>query len=203
MVWFIGGSEAENTGIKALEAELARASDRAAAILAGSLIETRLTAFLKANVQDDKKIWERITHSSAPIGSFSAKIDVAYLFRLISKEAHTDLVTMKNIRNAFAHDLTIQDFDTQSIRDQCKNLKLAEIYVEDSLYMNSIRTLEDGTRDSIMNSDRSFRIGSRNALSQIQNPRNRYIWTTKIFNLALGLVPVLPPMPLAWRDKPV
>ncbi len=109
---------------------------------------------------------------------------------------------MKNVRNGFAHDLTIQDFNTQSIKDQCKNLKLLETYVEDSTALTSLRTLEDGTLDAVVNSDRSFRIGGHKALFEIHDPRKRYIWTTKIFNLALGLVPQLPPIPPIRRGKP-
>lgn len=44
MVWY-AGSEREQKGLKLLDAELERASDRAAIILAGSIVETRLTDF--------------------------------------------------------------------------------------------------------------------------------------------------------------
>jgi hypothetical protein len=95
VVWYVGGGLKEHAGIQALEVELARASDRAAAILAGSLVESRLTAFLKCHVQDDGRIWKDRTHSSAPLGSFAIKIDLAFLFHLITREAHSDLIVMK------------------------------------------------------------------------------------------------------------
>jgi DNA-binding MltR family transcriptional regulator len=54
-------------------------------------------------------------HSSAPLGSFAAKIRLAHLLGLISKDFYSDLEMMKEIRNRFAHDLSAVSFDQQSI----------------------------------------------------------------------------------------
>ena len=44
---------------------------------------------------------------------FSNKIDLAFLLGLLTKEAHRDLKTMKDIRNKFAHNLEVKDFQSQ------------------------------------------------------------------------------------------
>jgi len=198
-MWFVSGDESVRTGIQALEAELARASDRAAAVLAGSLVETRLTTFLRHRVNYDKKIWDKLTHSSAPLGTFSVKIDIAFLFGFISRLAHDDLVIVKEIRNRFAHDLELRDFGSQSIRDKCFNLRLVETYVVDHEAVTAIIAM-DGTPDSIVNDEKdTFRFGGKSARTELSDPRARYIWTAKIFNLAFGLL--LPPQaPLDKRS---
>jgi hypothetical protein len=187
MVWYIGGGIKEQAGINALEVELARASDRAAAILAGSLVEARLTDFLGSHVQDDGKIWKERTYSSAPLGSFAVKFDLAFLFHLITKLAHSDLIVMKDIRNRFAHDLDVQNFQAQSIKDKCGNLQLADIYVKNDEALSMYRVANDGVPDAITGRNFTFHIGGSGAREELADPRKRYIWTTKIFNIAFGL----------------
>ena len=50
--------------------------------------------------------------SSGPLGSFAAKIDLALLTGLLTEDAHSDLNTMRRIRNVFAHELKPTQFDT-------------------------------------------------------------------------------------------
>ena len=78
----------------------------------------------------DKKIDERLFLPSGPLGSFSAKIDLAYISGLITKSAHSDLVRVKEIRNAFAHNLEIKDFQSNKIRDNVKNLTLINSHIK-------------------------------------------------------------------------
>jgi DNA-binding MltR family transcriptional regulator len=104
-------------------------SDRAAGIIAASMIEARMEGFLQMLMQRDKIIEERLFKPSGPLGSFSAKIDLFFILNLISKKAHTDLVIIKNVRNDFAHRLKIRDFMSPSIRDKVKNLSLVETHV--------------------------------------------------------------------------
>jgi hypothetical protein len=168
------GTTAQSTGIALLEKEVARGSDRAVAIIAGSLVEGQLKQFLINNTQDTGKLWENLSRVSGPLGSFSVKIDIAYMFRLISETAHADLTIMKDVRNKFAHKFDIEDFESQSIRNKSMNLRLVDrhvIYVDQGGYLNG---------DPIQ-------VGSRTALEEIKAARGRYIWTAKIFMLAFAL----------------
>ncbi len=179
-MWYVGGNEDVSTGLSNLYAEIEKGADRSIAILAGSIVETHATTFLKNSLQVDEKMWERRAHSSAPLGSFAMKIDLLYMIRLITKEAHSDLIAMKNIRNEFAHNLDVADFATPRIRDKAMALKLVERHVvhSDALAYSSV---------THMNGQKStFAIGSNTALEEIKEPRHRYLWSAKVFSRAFG-----------------
>lgn len=119
--WFV-----ENMAEMAAVDEMEGMSDRAAALVVASLVDARLTAALQAVLYDDKKVMDDFFRSSGPLGSFSAKIDMALLIGRISPDAYCDLTTMRKIRNAFAHDLTAATFETMQIRDLAANFTLIE-----------------------------------------------------------------------------
>jgi DNA-binding MltR family transcriptional regulator len=77
-------------------------ADRTAAIIAATVVEARLSSALEKRFQRDEKIQSEFFRSSGPLGSFSAKIDLAYLMGSLTKDAWHDLDLMKNIRNKFA-----------------------------------------------------------------------------------------------------
>ncbi|MGD9657693.1 MAG: transcriptional regulator [Methylocystis sp.] len=65
---------------------------------------------------------------NAPLGTFSTRTAAAYSLGLISNEEFKECETLRRIRNRFAHDVHTS-FDTQDIRDLCKNLtKAAKSY---------------------------------------------------------------------------
>lgn len=173
MTWYTT-SDADRKAVAEFEAQL-RSSDRAAAIIGGSLVETRLTEFLRSSVQDDGKIWADRTRSSAPLGSFSMKIDLAYLMRLVTKDAHSDLVDMKTIRNKFAHDLDIGGFEAPVIKDRCMRLRLVDkMVIGDDFQMEGFGEI-------------TFRIGGVGALEELRTPRHRFAWSVRVFTMALGM----------------
>jgi DNA-binding MltR family transcriptional regulator len=98
--------------------EVENASDRAAGIVVASIVELRLTHFIKDCFVSDKDIQNQLFHSSGPLSSFAAKIRLAYLMGLVSKECHADLENLKNIRNEFAHHLDVGSFQIPSVRDK-------------------------------------------------------------------------------------
>lgn len=105
-------------------------SDRAAGIVAGSILERRLEEALRSRMKSDQvKISQNLFRPSGALGPFSTKIDLAYLLGFLSDGTYQDLTTIKNIRNDFAHELEIESFDVQSIKDRCKKLTLVERHV--------------------------------------------------------------------------
>jgi DNA-binding MltR family transcriptional regulator len=50
-----------------------------------------------------------------PLGTFSARIDIAYFFKLIDPTTYNDLRAIKNIRNTFAHSKTVLTFQSREI----------------------------------------------------------------------------------------
>lgn len=104
-------------------------SDRAIAIIVGSMIEERIQTALITRMTRDKKIEDRMFQPSGPLGPFANKVHLCRLLGLISSAAYDDLIRFKDIRNAFAHNLAIKDFGSDSIKDQTMNLKLVDAHV--------------------------------------------------------------------------
>ena len=94
--WFVENAE-ERAAVDEMEAN----PDRPAAIVMASLVETRLTLALDAVMEDHPNIKKDIFRPSGPLGSFSAKTDIALLFGFISPDAYRDLVLLRRIRNEF------------------------------------------------------------------------------------------------------
>ena len=112
--------------------EIDGASDRAAAIIAASAVETRLEQAIKHGMIREANIEKAMFRASGPLGSFEAKIQLARLIGVVSPRAHKEMKTIKEIRNLFAHDLGIIDFNTIRIRDKCLSLTMArEITLSD------------------------------------------------------------------------
>ncbi|MFZ5733645.1 MAG: MltR family transcriptional regulator [Pseudomonadota bacterium] len=105
--------------------EMEHDSDRASALVISALVEARLTSALQACLYEDRKIIDDFFRNSGPLGSFSAKTDLALLMGRLSPDAHKDLVTLRKIRNRFAHELGAS-FEEQSIRDLSANFTLIE-----------------------------------------------------------------------------
>jgi hypothetical protein len=104
-------------------------SDRAVAIIAGTVVDVRIKTAILSVCTGNHKIEDRMFQPSGPLGPFSVKIDMARMLGIITQEAYADLVIFKDIRNAFAHRLDIRDFRTQWIKDRCANFKLVETHI--------------------------------------------------------------------------
>ena len=108
--------------------ELDAESDRAAAIIGGSLVEMHLTAALETHLRPDGEIFHELFRPGGPIGDFADKIRLGFMIGLFDRPAYRDLVIIKELRNDFAHKLTYRDFTDQSVRDRVGNLSLVEHY---------------------------------------------------------------------------
>jgi hypothetical protein len=104
--------------------EIEESHDRAAAVVAAAFVEDRLATALKARLHQDETITDNMFRSSGPLGTFKAKIDLAYLVGLCSKQAHSDLEIIRRIRNEFAHELTTKTFENQRVKDLTTNFEL-------------------------------------------------------------------------------
>jgi DNA-binding MltR family transcriptional regulator len=113
-----------------------KGSDRAVAIIAGSLVEARLKEALESRFQRDPKIESEMFRSSGPLGSFSAKIKLAFLIGALTPEAYKELDRLKDVRNKFAHHLDIKDFQSQRVSDLCNNFSLIEKHFQEEMPPN-------------------------------------------------------------------
>jgi len=66
-----------------------------------------------------------------PLASFSAKIDLAYLMRIITADIREKLHTIRRIRNEFAHNLAPLTFESPKIRSMCEKNLIRPSYVSE------------------------------------------------------------------------
>lgn len=97
-------------------------SDRAIALMAAAFLEDFLARLISGRMIANKSITTQMFEHNGPLGTFSAKIDTAYAFGLISKPVHKDLHLTRKIRNDFAHTAKPLEFTEHSIRSRCSEL---------------------------------------------------------------------------------
>ena len=104
-------------------------SDRACVIIAGAILDERLKILIQKYLLPTlDKNNDKLLGRSAPIESFSSRIELARRLNLISEEVRKSLVWTRDIRNAAAHH---EDFsiESNSYRDKIRNLIL-ELKIE-------------------------------------------------------------------------
>lgn len=93
------------------QAEVERSTDRSAAVLGGSYLDSAITTFLERRLIYDPKAFESFFGLRGSCGAFVPKIEFAYLSGLITKDFREDLKVIAKVRNQFAHESDIDSFD--------------------------------------------------------------------------------------------
>lgn len=108
-----------------LQREFDGASDRAAAIVAGAFLDELLQELLREFfVEQPEQVNKKLFEGTGPLATFSSKIEIAFRVGLVSEGEHRSLHTIRGVRNEFAHVLGDVSFETQSIRDRCRNIEV-------------------------------------------------------------------------------
>jgi len=95
-------------------------SDRGAALIAGSIAENALDQILIVRfVPMSPPQRDALFEYNAPLGTFSAKIKLAYAFGFIDKIIRDDFDRIREIRNVFAHSMIAVKFVDEVIRRTC------------------------------------------------------------------------------------
>jgi len=107
-------------------------SDRACAVLGASYLEYLLAkAIIKAMPHGEEISQGFFYGPLAPLGTFWSRIEAAYGLGLISNEIRSDLHTIRDLRNDFAHELEIHSFEQNNhIRDLKRNLKIGTSFAQ-------------------------------------------------------------------------
>jgi mannitol operon repressor len=102
--------------------ELRKETARGAVIISGVVIGDLLGKTLEQYLTDHKDV-KQLLHGgvSAPLGSLSSRILMAFGLRLIDEREYKNLQIIRKIRNHFAHSLHAS-FDDQNVVDWCKQL---------------------------------------------------------------------------------
>ena len=103
-------------------------SDRACAILGAALLDSRLEGLFRSKLKHGA---EKLLSNSGPLGSFSARSQLAVALEWIDRDVFHDLNIIRRIRNDFAHSFDHElSFSDQSIEDRCRNLRTPAAWVE-------------------------------------------------------------------------
>jgi len=128
--------------------EIEKQTDRGAALIAVAYLEERLVAGIKARIQNNDEIEDKVFNYSGPLGTLSAKIDMGFLIGIYDIELHKKLHAVRQIRNEFAHTPSPRDFNSQRIKALCGNASLsADIMLTDRATRQQIHLFyqPDGT----------------------------------------------------------
>ena len=97
-------------------------SDRASIILASAEMEVRLellfTKFLKTNSELRQSLFSFV----GPLGSFSARIKMAYALNLITKEFYELLDIFRDIRNKIVHKGVHASLEEPEVKESCEKI---------------------------------------------------------------------------------
>jgi len=104
----------ESIWYKSLEKE----SDRGAAVIGAGLLDELLKDLLMATFVDENELCDE-----RDLGSFYTRIKLVYSLGFIGAKTYNDLEIIRKIRNEFAHNHYLIDFDNQKINDLVKNIQ--------------------------------------------------------------------------------
>ncbi|WP_156652620.1 DUF4145 domain-containing protein [Methylobacterium sp. Leaf86] len=106
-------------------------SDREAAVMVASLIDSGLQMILETglhfdNSQDRDKFFGlgKGSNAGAPGGSLANKIDLCESLTILSRNVCSNIRHIKNIRNTFAHSMQHIDFDDANFMDDFSKLNI-------------------------------------------------------------------------------
>lgn len=97
-------------------------TDRGCALMAAAFLDSQLEQLLRAAWVEDESALDEVLGQSRALGTFSSRIDMAYLVGLIGDQARRDFHLIRKIRNDFGHRPTPITFDTESIANRCNQL---------------------------------------------------------------------------------
>lgn len=102
--------------------ELKKETPRGAVIISGVVLGELLGKTLENYLTDHKDVKKLLYGGvSAPLGTFSARILMAFGLRLIDEKEYANLQVIRKIRNHFAHNLHAS-FDDAKVKDLCQLL---------------------------------------------------------------------------------
>jgi DNA-binding MltR family transcriptional regulator len=99
-------------------------TDRGCALMSAAFMEDRLGELIAALLVDDSKPVKEMLSFSGALGTFSSRINMSYLLRLIPKNVYRELHLLRKIRNSFAHTASSLKFETEEVKVRCNELVL-------------------------------------------------------------------------------
>lgn len=96
--------------------KLGKGFDAQLAITVAAALDGMLEEALARKMKPlNREMKRRLFEGYGPLSNFSAKIDIAYALKLITKQTYDTFRTVQKIRNIFAHRNQLTDFETPEI----------------------------------------------------------------------------------------
>jgi hypothetical protein len=107
-----------------LSAELQGESDRAIVILLSALLDETLTLLIGRRLafEATETQYDHVFRFEGPLGTFSSRIEIAYLFGFIDELTRSQLDDIREMRNACAHTKHQIDFGVTELANVAKRL---------------------------------------------------------------------------------
>ena len=102
-------------------------SDRGCTLMAAAFLDEEIESLIKAHLVDNKKAMKSVFDNSGALGTFSSRINMAFLLGLIPKNIYDDLHLLRKIRNDFAHNSSPITFNDNVISQRIKSLKVHQL----------------------------------------------------------------------------
>jgi len=180
MIWWQGGPEQTHFD-GALLGEMLEDSDRAAALVGGAAVEKRLEDAIKDSLSNDANLRNELFQPGGALGAFKPKVTLARLMGLITDEAYGELKTIIEVRNDFAHKLTVFKFEP-AYAAKCQKLTLVDRWVSEP-DPSVLDRIQAGDTD-IPKGRTPYQMGG--VAKVLATARGRYVWTCCIFNMEIG-----------------
>ncbi|MGP1273467.1 MAG: hypothetical protein ACTS22_09040 [Phycisphaerales bacterium] len=97
--------------------------DHTVVVIGGARLDEALDQAIRAQLVRLPDTQDELLLPSKPLGSFSAKIDMALMLGLISVHMHKELHRLRRIRNRVAHLSSEADLSKDELRDMCMSLR--------------------------------------------------------------------------------
>jgi len=110
--------------LKEVHQILRKETERGCVLVGAAFLDEKLKELINKVATGSNKAKKELFDAMGPLGSLSAKINLAYCFGLISQEARHDLHTIREIRNKFAHLSVSMSLRDEQFANKLKNLKL-------------------------------------------------------------------------------
>lgn len=144
-------------------------SERGQVLVAASLIDEMLEEILVSYFVENAPFKTLFRSANAPLGSLSAKSDLALSLSLINECEHRDIFNIRKIRNRFAHSV-LCSFQDQAVQDRSAQLRTGMTLLDD---------LPDGDNARVVDARQRFTMVAVSLVSSLYN-RAIYVGRVKL-----------------------
>jgi DNA-binding MltR family transcriptional regulator len=113
--------------------EIQKEGDRAAIIVGAAYLDEYLRIYIASFLIDESKVVDDLFGIERPLGTFGARIRMAYALGLLAVDEFHDFKIVQEVRNAFAHGLHGLSFADQWVADRCRAFILPQKSVAEVL----------------------------------------------------------------------